>query len=45
LAHRKGIIAVKCSELISEEGGKLVQGRLVFAKLVRFELGLRSSVD
>lgn len=34
LAHRKGVIEVQCSELHSEEDGKIVEGRLVFAKVV-----------
>ena len=34
LAHRKGTIGVQCSELHSEEEGKIVEGRLVFAKVV-----------
>jgi len=34
LAHRKGTIGVNCSELQSEEGGAIMEGRLIFAKVV-----------
>lgn len=34
LAHRKGIIKVQCSEINTEEDGQILEGRLVFAKVV-----------
>jgi hypothetical protein len=34
LAHRRGVIKVKCSTMQTEERGRILEGRLVFAKIV-----------